>query len=212
MARSRCRYSRRGGSPGRRRRRATCQRLRYRWNGETPRTISVQPGGAAFGTCQARWRVHFTDSVRFLHLVTSPQLPSTKKWCYTLFEGRPALNSAEPTGSGDSFMFKRFVLAFAILGLAAASAATYRVTLSQPSKIEGKQLKAGEYRLNVAESKVTIVSGKESVEVPVKVKNGETKFDSNSIRYTGTGDKVSIQEIRLGGTKTTLLFVEQTGL
>jgi hypothetical protein len=109
-------------------------------------------------------------------------------------------------------MFKKFALAFAILGLAAASAATYRVTLSQPSKVEGKQLKAGEYRLNVAESKVTIVSGKESVEVPVKVQNGETKFDSNSIRYTGTGDKVSIKEIRLGGTKTTLLFVEQTGL
>jgi hypothetical protein len=109
-------------------------------------------------------------------------------------------------------MFKRFVLAFAILGLAAASAATYRVTLSQPSKVEGKQLKAGEYRLNVADSKLTIVSAKESVEVPVKVQNGETKFDSNSIRYTGTGDKVSIKEIRLGGTKTTLLFVEQTGL
>ena len=109
-------------------------------------------------------------------------------------------------------MFKRFVLAFAILGLAAASAATYRVTLSQPSKVEGKQLKAGEYRLNVADSKVTIVNGKESVEVAVKVKNGDTKFDNNAVRYTGTGDQVSIKEIRLGGTKTTLLFVEQTGL
>ena len=109
-------------------------------------------------------------------------------------------------------MFKRFVLAFAILGLAAASAATYRVTLSQPSKIEGKQLKAGEYRLNVEDSKLTIVAGKESLEVPVKVQNGATKFDSTSVRYTGTGDKVSITEIRLGGTKTTLLFEEQTGL
>src|ERR1022692_234389 len=70
------------------------------------------------------------------------------------------------------------------------------------------QLKAGEYRLNVADSKLIIVVGKESVEVPIKVQNGETKFDSNSIRYTGTGDKVSIKEIRLGGTKTTLLFGE----
>jgi hypothetical protein len=109
-------------------------------------------------------------------------------------------------------MFKRFVLAFAILGLAVASAETYRVTLSQPSKIEGKQLKAGEYRLNLADSKLTIVSGKQSVEVPVKIQNGETKFDSNAVRYTGTGDTVSIKEIRLGGTKTTLLFVEQAGL
>jgi hypothetical protein len=109
-------------------------------------------------------------------------------------------------------MLKRFVLAFAILGLAVANAATYKVTLSQPSKVEGKQLKAGEYRLNVEASKLTIVSGKESVEVPVKIQNGETKFDSTAVRYTGTGDKVSIKEIRLGGTKTTLVFAEQTGL
>jgi hypothetical protein len=109
-------------------------------------------------------------------------------------------------------MMKRFVLAFAILGLAVASAESYRVTLSQPSKLEGKQLKAGEYRLNVENSKLTIVSGKQSVEVPVKVQNGDTKFDSTAIRYSGTGDKVSITEIRIGGTKTKLLFEEQTGL
>jgi hypothetical protein len=109
-------------------------------------------------------------------------------------------------------MLKRFVLAFAILGLAVASAETYRVTLSQPSKVEGKQLKAGEYRLNVENSKLTIVQGKETVEVPVKVNTGGTKFDTTAIRYTGTGDKVSIKEIRLGGTKTTLVFEEQTGL
>ncbi len=109
-------------------------------------------------------------------------------------------------------MLKRFVLAFAILGLAVASAETYRVTLSQPSKIEGKQLKAGDYRLNLENSKLTIVSGKQTVEVPVKVQNGDTKFDSTAVRYTGTGDKVSIKEIRIGGTKTTLLFEEQSGL
>jgi hypothetical protein len=109
-------------------------------------------------------------------------------------------------------MIKRFVLAFAILGLAAANAATYRVTFSQPSKVEGKELKAGEYRLNVENSKLTIVKGKESVEVAVKVQTGATKFDSTAVRYTGAGDKVSIKEIRLGGTKTTLLFEEQSGL
>jgi hypothetical protein len=109
-------------------------------------------------------------------------------------------------------MFKKFVLAFAILGLAVASAESYRVTLSQPSTVKGKQLKAGEYRLNVTNSTLTIVNGKDSVEVAVKVQNGATKFDGNAIRYTGTGDKVSITEIRLGGTKTTLVFEEQSGL
>jgi len=109
-------------------------------------------------------------------------------------------------------MLKRFVLAFAILGLAVASAESYRVTLSQPSKIEGKQLKAGDYKLNLENSKLTIVNGKQTLEVPVKVQTGDTKFDSTAVRYTGTGDKVSIKEIRIGGTKTTLLFEEQSGL
>ena len=109
-------------------------------------------------------------------------------------------------------MFKRFVLAFAILGLAVASAESYRVTLSQPSTVKGKQLKAGEYRLNVENSKLTIGSGKDSVEVAVKVQSGETKFDATSIRYSGTGDKVAIREIRIGGTKTTLVLDEQSGL
>lgn len=103
-------------------------------------------------------------------------------------------------------MLKRFVLAFAILGLAVASAESYRVTLSQPSKLNGKQLKAGEYRLNVDASKVTIVNGKESVEVPVKVETVDTKFDNTAVRYTGTGDKITITEIRIGGTKTKLVF------
>jgi hypothetical protein len=109
-------------------------------------------------------------------------------------------------------MLKKFVLAFAILGLAVASAESYRVTLSQPSKVEGKQLKAGEYRLNVENSKLTIISGKQSVEVPVKVQSGDTKFESTAIRYTGTGDNVSIMEIRLGGTKTKLVFEEKASL
>jgi hypothetical protein len=109
-------------------------------------------------------------------------------------------------------MLKRFVLAFAILGLAVASAESYRVTLSQPSTVKGKQLKAGEYRLNVENSKLTIVGGKEWVEVPVKVQTGATKFENTSVRYSGAGDKVSIKEIRIGGTKTTLSFEEQSGL
>jgi hypothetical protein len=105
-------------------------------------------------------------------------------------------------------MLKKFVLAFAILGLSVASAETYRLNLNQPSKIEGKALKAGDYKLNLENSKLTISMGKQTVEVPVKVQTGDTKFESNAIRYQGTGEQVTISEIRIGGTKTKLLFQE----
>ena len=109
-------------------------------------------------------------------------------------------------------MLKKFVLAFGVLALAVASAENYKVTLSQPTSVKGKQLKAGDYRLNVVDTKCTIVSGKESVEVPVKVETTDKKFETTAVRYSGTGDKQSISEIRIGGTKTRLVFEEQSGL
>jgi hypothetical protein len=103
-------------------------------------------------------------------------------------------------------MIKKFVLAFAILALAVASAATYRVTIAQPSVVRGNQLKAGDYRLNVQNDKVTIVSGKQSVEIPVKVETVAQTYDSTAVRYSEEGGKATISEIRLGGTKTKLVF------
>ena len=110
-------------------------------------------------------------------------------------------------------MLKKFVLAFAILALALATAGTvanvggnYKITLLQPSVVNGNTLKAGDYRLNVGTEKVLIVSGKTSVEVPVTVESADKKFDTTAIRYTTVNGKSSIAEIRLGGTKTRLVF------
>jgi hypothetical protein len=80
------------------------------------------------------------------------------------------------------------------------------VNLTQPAVVNGKELKAGEYRLNVEESKVTIADGKSSIEAPVKVESGDTKFGVTVVRYTAEGGKSAISEIRIGGTKTRLVF------
>ena len=110
-------------------------------------------------------------------------------------------------------MLKKFVVAFAILALALAVAGTvpgaggsYKITLLQPSVVKGNALKAGEYRLNVGTEKVTIVNGKDSIDVPVKIESADKKFETTAIRYTDEGGKATISEIRLGGTKTKLVF------
>lgn len=103
-------------------------------------------------------------------------------------------------------MFKKFILGFAVLAMAAASAATYTITLTRPSVVKGTELKAGQYRLSLGDSKVTIAGEKQSIEVPVKVENGDTKFDHTAFRYEAQGDKSTISEIRLGGTKTKLVL------
>jgi len=104
-------------------------------------------------------------------------------------------------------MIKKIVFALVIFSVAlAAAAGSYKITLTQPSVVNGKELKAGNYRLDVQESKVTIGNGKDSVEVPAKVENGDQKFDTTAIRFSEEGGKQNITEIRIGGTKTKLLF------
>ena len=105
-------------------------------------------------------------------------------------------------------MLKRFVLAFAILALAVASAGTvpgshtYTITLIQPAVVNGTQLKPGDYKLTVEPTKVFIRNGKDVIDIPsAKVESVDNKFDTTALRYTG--DKLA--EIRLGGTKTRII-------
>jgi hypothetical protein len=104
-------------------------------------------------------------------------------------------------------MTKKFLLSFAILAMSAlANAKSFSVTLFQPSLVGGAELQPGEYKLDLNESKVVIHSGKKSAEADVKVENGDLKFSSTSVRYQNGDGKYRIQEIRLGGTKTKLVF------
>jgi hypothetical protein len=110
-------------------------------------------------------------------------------------------------------MLKRLVLAFLILAVVVGFAGTvpgvggtYKITLLQPSTLKGTDLKAGEYRLSLLNDKVTLVNGKTSVEVQVNVETAQQKFDGTAIRYTEQGGKAQIAEIRIGGTKTKLIF------
>ncbi len=105
-------------------------------------------------------------------------------------------------------MTKRFLFVFAILALAVASAKTYTVTLFQPSMLGTTELKAGDYQLNLNEqdTKITLKSGKQVVESPVKIENADSKFGSTTVRYANTDGKMKVQEIRLGGTNIRLVF------
>jgi hypothetical protein len=89
---------------------------------------------------------------------------------------------------------------------ALAQAETYHVTLLKPSVVAGKELKPGDYRVDVNNDKVTISHGKESVEAKVKTETSERKYGSTTVRYEMQGEKYKIQEIGIGGTKTKLVI------
>jgi biopolymer transport protein ExbD len=104
-------------------------------------------------------------------------------------------------------MTMRKVLPFLLLaGLAVASTPSYKVTLPQTVMLGSTELKAGEYKIEVNDQKAILHNGKVQTESPVKVEENDTKFPSTAVRYVNADGKVRIQEIRIGGTKTRLVF------
>jgi hypothetical protein len=102
---------------------------------------------------------------------------------------------------------KKVLFTFATFGIAIASAASsYKVTLFQPSIIGGKELQPGVYKVEVKDATAVISKGKDSVEAAVKTETSDSKFGSTAVRYRNGDGKYRIEEIRIGGTNTKLVF------
>jgi hypothetical protein len=103
-------------------------------------------------------------------------------------------------------MFKKLVVCLALAGLAIASAAQHRVTLFEESIVNGTTLKPGDYKLVIEGDKAVLSRGKQLVEAPVSVQKAESKYGTTSVRYNSGDGKQRVQEIRLGGTDTKVVF------
>jgi FlaG/FlaF family flagellin (archaellin) len=101
---------------------------------------------------------------------------------------------------------KKAIAAIFVIAISTAYAgSTYQFTLYKATTINGTALKPGPVKLDLQGDKVVIKQGKTSVESSVTVQNSNHKFDASSVTYSaGAADQV--EEIRLGGTTTKLLF------
>jgi hypothetical protein len=102
---------------------------------------------------------------------------------------------------------RKLFVCFAALAISVASAAdTYRVRFFQESTVNQTTLKPGDYKVTVEGDKAVISSGKDRVEAAVRAESVEHRYDSTSVRYKNGDGKYRLSEIRLGGTKTKLVF------
>lgn len=111
-------------------------------------------------------------------------------------------------------MIKQVLTSFAFAALSVASAATFKVSFLEPSVVKGKELKAGDYELNLKANSVVIEkNNKQQVEVPARIADTHTKYLHTRVLYNEHKGKFTIQEIELGGTTTKLTFdtAGQTG-
>ena len=103
--------------------------------------------------------------------------------------------------------FSKGLVLFSTFAVAMAFAeSSAKVTLYEKATVAGKELKPGDYKVEWSGDKATITAGKESVEAPAKAETTGEKFSRTSVRYSVVDGKYRVEEIRLGGTKTKLVF------
>jgi hypothetical protein len=103
-------------------------------------------------------------------------------------------------------MLNKILLTLTTAGLITLSAAglTYKISLLDNSVVAGKQVKAGDYKLELKDNDTAVlVHGKQQIEVPAKAETSPTKFTTTEIQYANNND---LQEIRIGGTNTKIVF------
>ena len=100
------------------------------------------------------------------------------------------------------------ISALALFSLSMLSAKTYEILLTAPTKAGSVQLKPGQYSLKVVGSNATFTdqNSSKSFTTPVKVENGDKKYDETKVQSTRSGDTDRLEEIDLGGSKTKLGF------
>ena len=96
----------------------------------------------------------------------------------------------------------------ALSTIAFAGTKSYDVVISSPAKAGGVQLAPGAYKVKVEGSNAvfTGTQSRESITVPVKVENGDTKYSATALDSTRQGDTQQITSIELGGSKIKLEF------
>ncbi|HEX4167911.1 MAG TPA: hypothetical protein VHZ55_20800 [Bryobacteraceae bacterium] len=101
-------------------------------------------------------------------------------------------------------MLNKFVMTCLAAGAAVAFAAsgTYKVDILDNTIVEGKQVKAGSYKIEIENNMAVLKHGKESIQVPAHTEQSTSKFSGTQIQYVDN----AMHEIRLGGTNTKIVF------
>ena len=100
-------------------------------------------------------------------------------------------------------MLKKVLFGFTTAALAMASAASYNVSILQDSSVEGKQLKTGDYKVQLKDNSAILKHDKQLIEVPAHAEVAASKFSNTMVRYGKDGE---IVEILVGGTTTKIVF------
>ena|SRR5579872_1312982 len=102
--------------------------------------------------------------------------------------------------------FAKFGLVFTTFALSLVFAAGYQMIITSPTWLNGKELTPGDYKLEVQGNSVIIKGHEISIQVPAEVQTSTAKHPYTSFRSNNINGKQQLEEVDVGGTKTTILF------
>ena len=106
----------------------------------------------------------------------------------------------------------KIALAISVFALGVALAASsYHVTVNNPVWVGAKELKAGDYQVQVDNGKAVFKNKKDTVEVPAKMENADSKYQFTSLNTETAGGKEKLAGIEIGGTKTRIVIEAPKG-
>lgn len=101
----------------------------------------------------------------------------------------------------------KYLLASGTFALGMAVAASgYHLTITNPTWVNGNELKPGDYRVEVEGDKVLIKNHDTSVEAPAKVESADRKHSTTSLTTDQINGKSQLEKIDFGGSKTSIVF------
>lgn len=106
-------------------------------------------------------------------------------------------------------MLNKSITTLLLAGAMAVFAAgnTYKVNILEDTVVQGKQLKAGQYKVEVENNTATLKHGKNSIEVPAHVEQAQSKYNNTQVQYVDN----SLHEIHVGGSTTRIVFGDGSG-
>lgn len=101
-------------------------------------------------------------------------------------------------------MVKKLVVTFVSAALMTLSAAgSYHFTISKDVSAAGKQLKAGDYKLEMKGDVAVLKHDGQTIEIPARVETAPNKFVTTSVMYA---NEKEITQVVFGGTHTKIVF------
>ena len=95
------------------------------------------------------------------------------------------------------------LVAFGASAFAADHANAFKIQIPQDSVIEGKNIKAGDYKVTFENGNAMLKQGKQVVEVPAHEESVQNRADVTALIYK---DGSNLRGVQIGGTTTRLIF------